>query len=322
MSLAGRTILVTRGATDAEAWATRLEAHGARSVVFPCIAYELFRDPATRGALADALDDADWLALTSRRGAEGVAALIDQRRLEGVRVAAVGNVTADAARRLLGRVDLVASGGTARSLGQDLARYACVTSTAHVERGEGSVRVSPPAGRDTPVEGEGDTTDSAKRSMDVGRPDDIRRDDIRPDDIRPVDSGGASGEGTGGEGESANGGPDTSIHIVVAGARTKRRELEQECASRGCRVTRVALYRTISAPPQHPREDLAARDVDTIFLASPSAVAGLVARAVVPPDARIVTIGPTTSAAAREAGLQVTAEATHRGLRAMIEAAS
>lgn len=312
MSLAGRTILVTRGATDAEAWATRLEAHGARSVVFPCIAYELFRDPATRGALADALDDADWLALTSRRGAEGVAALIDQRRREGVRVAAVGNVTADAARRLLGRVDLVASGGTARSLGQDLARYACVASTAHVEREEGSVRVSRPAGRDTPVEGEAGTADSAKKSMDVGR----------PDDIRPVDPGDPSGEGTGGEGESANGGSGGSIHIVVAGARTKRREFEQECASRGCRVTRVALYRTISAPPQHPREDLAARDVDTIFLASPSAVAGLVARAVVPPDARIITIGPTTSAAAREAGLRVTAEAAQRGLQAMIEAAS
>ena len=49
-------------------------------------------------------------------------------------------------------------------------------------------------------------------------------------------------------------------------------------------------------------------------------VTGLLARAVVPAAAHIITIGPSTSAAARDAGLTVHGEAAGRGLEAMIEA--
>ena len=61
-------------------------------------------------------------------------------------------------------------------------------------------------------------------------------------------------------------------------------------------------------------------DVDAIFLASPSAVAGLLARAHVPESVSIITIGPSTTRAAREAGLRVAGEAAGRDLEGMIEA--
>jgi uroporphyrinogen-III synthase len=243
-SLEGHTILVTRATDDAEAWAVELAARGARAVVFPCIASEPLRDADTERALAEALDGADWLALTSVRGVQGVAEILGARGAGGVAVAAVGDKTATAARRLLGGVDLVAPEETARSLADALAEH---------------VR-------------------------------DARRE-----------------------------GP---MRVVVAGAASSRRDLEEHLEPLGVEVRRVTVYRTVVPPPQEPREDLATRGVDTIFLASPSAVAGLLARASVPAGVRIITIGPSTSAAARGAGLRVHGEAAARGLEGMIEAMS
>jgi uroporphyrinogen-III synthase len=111
-----------------------------------------------------------------------------------------------------------------------------------------------------------------------------------------------------------------STRVVAAGAETSKRDLDDALAPLGVQVRRIAVYRTVPAPLQEPREDLGARGIDTIFLASPSAVAGLLARAAVPATARIITIGPSTSAAARDAGLAVHGEAAARSLEAMIEA--
>jgi uroporphyrinogen-III synthase len=57
-----------------------------------------------------------------------------------------------------------------------------------------------------------------------------------------------------------------------------------------------------------------------ILLASPSAVLGLVHRAVLPVGAQVVTIGPATTAAARANGLAVAAQARHPDLEGLLEA--
>ena len=238
----GRTILVTRSAEDAQAWATELTGRDARAVVFPCIACEPIRDAETAAALDDVLEGADWLVLSSVRGVHGVAELVGARRAESTNIAVVGDATESAARHTLGRVDLVASDRTARSLGADLARWI--------------------------------------------------RDSLRGDSTR----------------------------LVAAGAERPRLDLEETLEPLGVYVHRIAVYRTVPAPVQQPPEDLGALGVDTIFLASPSAVTGLLARASVPAAARIITIGPSTSEAARDAGLRVDGEAVGRGLEAMIEA--
>ncbi len=111
-----------------------------------------------------------------------------------------------------------------------------------------------------------------------------------------------------------------ATRVVAAGAERARLDLEEVLEPLGVEVQRIPVYRTVPAPAQEPREDLGARGVNTIFLASPSAVAGLLARAVVPDAARIITIGPSTSEAARDAGLRVDGEAATRSLEGMIEA--
>ena len=107
--------------------------------------------------------------------------------------------------------------------------------------------------------------------------------------------------------------------VVFAGAEDAHRGLEV-LETRGlARVVRLAVYRTIPAPPvpEAQREEL---DVDVVLLASPSAVRGLVAGARLPARARIITIGPSTTAAAREAGLTVAGEAVTRDLAGLLRA--
>jgi len=108
--------------------------------------------------------------------------------------------------------------------------------------------------------------------------------------------------------------------VVAAGSESPRRDLEDILAPQGVEVVRIAVYRTVPAAAEEPRQDLARLGADAIFLASPSAVTGLLARADVADDIHVITIGPSTTAAARQAGLRVDGEATERGLEALIEA--
>jgi len=90
------------------------------------------------------------------------------------------------------------------------------------------------------------------------------------------------------------------------------------------RVDDVVAYRTVPvAPPADAVEELE-RGVDAVTFTSPSTVRGLAAvgpswRGLVE-GARIVTIGPTTTAAAHEAGLTVHAEAEEPDARALVAA--
>jgi uroporphyrinogen-III synthase len=106
MRLAGRRIVVTRAPHQAGEWAAALRAQGAEPLLYPCIAIV---PPADSAALDAALQQAaagafDWLALTSSNTVEA----LRQRcaalgvSLNGMRAAAVGPATADAARQQLG----------------------------------------------------------------------------------------------------------------------------------------------------------------------------------------------------------------------------
>ena len=112
--------------------------------------------------------------------------------------------------------------------------------------------------------------------------------------------------------------PRPAGRVLFAGAEAARRLLVDELAA-----DFVALYRTVPAPPEHglpPGE--------AVLVASPSAARVLApAWAALSPAARplVVSIGPQTSAAAREEGLPVDVEAERfdlDGLLAAVERAA
>lgn len=96
--------------------------------------------------------------------------------------------------------------------------------------------------------------------------------------------------------------------------------LAQALSAAGAVCRRVNLYRTDPAPPRQPRLPLSGLGVDHVFLASPSAVTGLLNQVEVDAAVRVYSIGPSTSGAAQRAGLAVTAEAASPGLQGLIEA--
>lgn len=116
---AARRILVTRSEDDAAAWADALARIGATAVVLPCIDAEPIADDRLPAALRDAAERADWLVFTSRRGVDAFVRLAGAMT-STARIAAVGPATGEAARRALGRVDLVGERGTAESLADAL----------------------------------------------------------------------------------------------------------------------------------------------------------------------------------------------------------
>lgn len=121
-SLAGRRVLITRAADDADAWESRLREVGAVPVVLPCIRREWMTDQATRLALATALDGADWLVLASAAAAEATALLLSGVLPKRTRIAVVGPTTARAAEIALRAPNLVARKSTSAALGHELGR--------------------------------------------------------------------------------------------------------------------------------------------------------------------------------------------------------
>jgi len=149
--LAGARVLITRSEDDSAEWAEELERRGARPVLLPCIRSEPIDTPELRAALSKAVASADWLVLTSRRGAEACARLLATPAetprggassiapratarvtlADRTRVATVGAATADAANKLLGRAELL-GGGNAAALGAALASDELIAAGASV----------------------------------------------------------------------------------------------------------------------------------------------------------------------------------------------
>ena len=232
-----RKILLTRAEEDCAAWAAELESLGAAAVAFPCIECRDLDTPELRARLAAELSRARWLAFTSGRGVAAFTKLRAGPLPAGLRVAAVGPATAQAAEAAIGRADVVGAGGTAASLADALAWR-----------------------------------------------------------LEPGD------------------------RVLAAVAENAGHTLEEALADAGRACARVEVYRTSPAPPRSSRRALSTLRADTVFLASPSAVTGFVNRVHLDTALDIFTIGPSTTEAARAAGLEVTGEAPRPGLRGLWEA--
>jgi len=91
---------------------------GAVAIDWPCIQTRLLHEGATR--LVQLFHGADWIAVASKRALAALVELGPQLELAGKRWACVGPATAAAARKAGATDVLVAQGGTARCLAQDL----------------------------------------------------------------------------------------------------------------------------------------------------------------------------------------------------------
>ena len=109
--------------------------------------------------------------------------------------------------------------------------------------------------------------------------------------------------------------------VLLARAAEARDVLPDALRERGAEVDVVALYETVREEPD-PEAAKAAREADYVTFTSSSTVRNL-AEALgdrIPDGARIVSIGPVTSEAARNAGLEVHVEAVRHDLEGLVDA--
>jgi uroporphyrinogen III methyltransferase / synthase len=109
--------------------------------------------------------------------------------------------------------------------------------------------------------------------------------------------------------------------VLIARAAEARELLPDALRKRGAEVDVVALYETVAEQPD-PAALERAQEADFITFTSSSTVKNFV-EAVdgrLPSDARIVSIGPVTSEAARDAGLTVDIEAERHDIDGLVEA--
>jgi uroporphyrinogen III methyltransferase / synthase len=108
--------------------------------------------------------------------------------------------------------------------------------------------------------------------------------------------------------------------VLVARAAEARDVLPDALRERGAEVDVVALYETVAEDPD-PAAIEAARGADYVTFTSSSTVRNFVAAmGEPPPQARVVSIGPVTSAAARDAGVRVDVEAERHDLDGLVDA--
>jgi len=97
--------------------------------------------------------------------------------------------------------------------------------------------------------------------------------------------------------------------VLIARAETARDVLPDALRAAGAEVEILALYRTVAEPLEQPAH-AAAHAADYVTFTSASAVRYFLEAAGTPSEStRLVSIGPITSAALREHGLQPDVEA-------------
>jgi uroporphyrinogen-III synthase len=129
LPLAGRTVIVTRAASQAADLTTLLESYGANVIVCPTIE---IREPDNYDRLDEALDHLygyDWLIFTSTNGVDYfLKRLIDRglqvSDLDEIKVCAIGQKTADKLHDAHVHVDLVPSQSTAEGVFAALSEFA------------------------------------------------------------------------------------------------------------------------------------------------------------------------------------------------------
>ncbi len=109
--------------------------------------------------------------------------------------------------------------------------------------------------------------------------------------------------------------------VLIARAAEARDVLPDALRERGAKVDVVALYETVREEPD-PEAVKAAQDADYVTFTSSSTVANLTDALGdrFPRSARVVSIGPITSEAARAAGLEVAVEAERHDVDGLVEA--
>ena len=123
--LFGQTVIVTRTRHQASALREQLEQLGARVLEAPTIAIEPPDDWAPIDEAIRQIGQYDWLVLTSANGVAGLRRRLmeldlDARHLAGVKIAAIGDATAEALRDMGLRADLVPTEFVAESLAHEL----------------------------------------------------------------------------------------------------------------------------------------------------------------------------------------------------------
>jgi len=127
--LEGRTVIVTRAASQAADLTTLLEGYGANVIVCPTIE---IREPDNYDRLDEALDHLygyDWLIFTSTNGVEFFLKRLTDRGLhvsdlDEIKVCAIGQRTADKLHDAHVHVDLVPSHSTAEGVFAALSEFA------------------------------------------------------------------------------------------------------------------------------------------------------------------------------------------------------
>lgn len=107
--------------------------------------------------------------------------------------------------------------------------------------------------------------------------------------------------------------------FVLALAENAPSTLEDALGAVGHTI-RVDVYRTVPAPPRRPKQSYSGLASDAVFLASPSAVQGFVNQIDLDIETSVYTIGPSTTAAAKQLGLKITAQAPKPSLEGLLEA--
>lgn len=134
--LAGATVVLTRRPEDNAALADVLRERRAEVLELPCVRTAPLEDAHELASALDALRADDLLVLTSRAGADAVAAV---RRPVPCPVAAVGVTTARHATELGMRVAFVPSRADGRTLGRELPLPAGTVVLARSDRAAGDL---------------------------------------------------------------------------------------------------------------------------------------------------------------------------------------
>ena len=109
--------------------------------------------------------------------------------------------------------------------------------------------------------------------------------------------------------------------VLIARAAEAREVLPDALRKRGAEVDVVALYETVAEQPD-PEALEQAEGADFITFTSSSTVTNFMEASSngIPAGAKVISIGPITSEAIREAGLSVDVEADRHDIQGLVEA--
>ena len=118
--------------------------------------------------------------------------------------------------------------------------------------------------------------------------------------------------------------PDPNARVLLPQSAIAEPTLAAGLSAKGADVTVVAAYQTHPVPLDDTVIDrLRSGNVDAVLLTSASAARSLAAQVeTLPADTVVACIGPSTTAAARDAGLQVQVTASNSTAEGLIEALS